>query len=295
MSSQSRQTLQTHTIENDYLYVELLNYGARIQKLHLKEKPETPLVVGLKNASDYPKDLWSLGACLGPYAGRLEKDGAIELHGGQAAFSKRYWSLHHINKGVTPSVAFSLAYRDSENNLTEVIISYELHKNSLILKYEASPQTASLLNLSNHSYFTLDQQNQIDHYQLEIQATKYFELDQQLLPTGRVQSPLPTQIDFSEKKTLGSSRLDCIYLTEDNSENTGLTKVATVLSPISQIQMEVRTDQEVLVCFTPNEFAGICFETQGYPNAPAHPGFKQPIFGPNKSYRQHTEFRFNIL
>lgn len=295
MSSQGRQTLQTHTIENDYLYMEVLNYGARIQKLYLKEKPETPLVVGLENTADYLKDNWSLGACLGPYAGRLEKNGEIELHGGQAAFSKQYWTLHNISKGVSPSIAFSLPYKDSENNVTEVVLRYELHKNSLILNYEASPQTASLLNLSNHTYFSLDQQNQIDYYQLDIQAAKYFELDQQLLPTGQILSPLPTQIDFSEKKTLGNTRLDCIYLTEHNSENPGLTKVATVFSPISQIQMEVRTDQEVLVCFTPNEFAGICFETQGYPNAPAHPGFKQPIFGPNKSYRQHTEFRFNIL
>lgn len=292
MSSHSAQKIHSYPIENDFLYMEVLNYGARIRKLYLKSKPNIPLVVGLENTSDYLKDIWSLGACLGPYAGRLEKNGKIELHGGEAAFSKQFWSVEQ-KSSKNNAITLKYLYRDIKNNLVSVYLRYQLEGSSLLLSYKAIPQVECLLNLSNHTYFTLDCQQQIDHYQLQIHSEQYLKLDQNLLPTGEICNGLPPDIDFSFKKSIGKQRLDHIYLTQNCTNSSELTKVASVSSQQSNIQMDVYTDQEVLVCFTPNTFAGICFETQGFPNAPAHPHFSQAYVGPNQEYQQQSRFSFS--
>ena len=38
--------------------------------------------------------------------------------------------------------------------------------------------------------------------------------------------------------------------------------------------------------------AGICFETQFYPDSVNHPNFPSPIFKPGEIYETTTEFRF---
>jgi len=56
--------------------------------------------------------------------------------------------------------------------------------------------------------------------------------------------------------------------------------------------MDVYTDQDILVCFKHQEFKGICFETQGYPDAPSHENFKTIVIDKDRPYQQETRYKF---
>jgi len=318
--------LDSYQLENDFLALEVLNYGGVIKCLELKlaGNKKQALVMGLPSPEAYLSDIWYLGACIGPYAGRIKGKEGVELHGGKHAFSKQYWTLIDQQAGDTPSLTLSLDFKiaapsqnknDSQSsNSIRVQLTYRLIKNRLKIEYSAQSTAPSLLNLSNHSYFILDSEKTIDHYTLQIKALEVIETDALLMPTGLLVPIEKTNIDFNNPRRIGKTRLDTPFVVAraatashaSNSPNASqvpiapnapsdgtLKQLAYLHSKITDISMSVATDQEVLVCFMPIDFAGICFETQGYPNAPQHPAFTQPIISPNKPYLQITTFDFS--
>ncbi|MCK0136293.1 aldose epimerase family protein [Arenibacter sp. S6351L] len=297
------------TIKNNFITLTVLDYGAIIQKLILKNKEgvDTNVVVGLEEPEKYLTDNKSLGACIGRYAGRISNSGfqinnvhypifskdGVHLHGGQKGFGKRYWTIEQVHDGENPFVKLSYLSQDMEEgypgNLKSTV-TYKLVGPSLFIIHEATTDKATPVNLTNHSYFNLDGAETIDHWNLRLACTEYLETDAKLLPTGKLVSVKNSKYNFLELKKIGQVRLDTPFVMDSSLKN------STVLtSDKSGLSMEVVTNQPGVVVYTPPAFAAICFETQNFPDAPNQPHFPNSILQPRETYHNETEFRFSFV
>lgn len=297
------------TIKNNFITLTVLDYGAIIQKMILKDKNgmDTNVVIGLEEPDQYLTDNKSLGACIGRYAGRISNSSfqingtnypiysknGVHLHGGKQGFGKRYWTIDQVHDGENPFVKLSYLSKNMEEgypgNLKSTVI-YKLVGSSLFIIHKATTDKATPVNLTNHSYFNLDGEDKIDHYNLRLSCPEYLETDAKLLPTGKIVSVKNSKYDFLKMKKIGEIRLDTPFVLDSTlNENTKLA------SDKSGISMEVITNQAGVVVYTPPAFAAICFETQNFPDAPNQPHFPNSILQPGETYHNETEFKFGFV
>ena len=301
------QPVEQVSIKNDFLSLKVLNYGARIQELLFRDKKGNwqNMVVGLKDPEEYLKDSVSLGACVGRFAGRISSGGftldgvfyplyseeGIHLHGGKEGFAYKYWEILEVSEGHDPYIRLSYSSPHLEEGYPgniQVILTYQLEKNSLKITHEATTNQDTVLNLTNHSYFKLDEDNSVSHYELKLGCKKVLATHPDLLPTGQLLDVAQTDWDFQEARAIGQTRFDTPFALHSNF-------VASISSPMSGIRMQVSTNQPAVVVFTPPWFAGICFETQNYPDAPNIPAFPSCVLKAGESYLNRSVFSFDLV
>lgn len=297
------------TISTPFITLIVLDYGAIIQKLLVKDKNGKSIntVVGFNKPDNYLKDDKSLGACVGRYAGRIsngefeldnekyhlyQKDG-VHLHGGKEGFSKKYWTIKEVHQGRQPFVKLGYKSKHLEEGYpgnVKVTLTYKLINNQLHIIHEASTHLTTVINLTNHSYFRLDDSTQVNDYRLELNCSKMLELYANKLPTGELISVHNTSFDFTKEKQIEEVRFDNAYII--NPE----TKVAArVSSEKSGISMEVSSNQPALIVYTPLDFPAICFETQNYPDAPNQKNFPNCKLRPGEVYKNESKYVFDLL
>ena len=297
------------TISNPFITLIVLDYGAIIQKLLVKDNEGryTNVVVGHDFPNEYLNDTFSLGACIGRYAGRISnggftldrKDyslytvGGIHLHGGKKGFAKKYWTIEEVNRGDEPFVRLSYFSKHLEEGYPgnlKVSVTYKISNNELQIIHEATTDLSTVVNLTNHSYFKLDDQNIIDHYYLKLNCPKVVETNKNLLPTGKIIPVKGTKYDFLSEQQIGLTRLDTPFATDTHTSF-----AAMVASKKSGISMEVSTNQLGMVIYTPRGFPAICFETQNFPDAPNQPNFPNSILRPGETYNNKSIFKFDLV
>jgi len=301
------------TIKNDFIELSAIDYGAIIQKIIVKDKngKDTNVVVGLDSPDDYlTKDNGRfLGACIGRYAGRISNDGfslnnkhyplksndGVHLHGGETSFGKLYWTVEEVNHGKNPFVKFSYLSKDLEGGYpgnVKTAVTYKLIGNSLEITHEATTDKTTILNLTNHSYFVLDDAINVSNYNLQLNCNQVLDTLDNLIPTGNLNNVVTTKYDFLTSKQMGEVRLDtCFVINTDAKEKTA----AKVYSKKSGISLEVNTNQPAMVIYTPADFAAICFETQNYPDAPNNSNFPSSVLKPKETYHNTSTFTFDIV
>jgi len=290
--------LKQVTIKNDFIEFSALNYGAIIQKIVVKNKngEDTNVVVGFENPEDYTnKDAGRfLGACVGRYAGRISNDGisingkeyplksidGVHLHGGDETFGKKYWDIEEVNHSDTPFVKLSYTSKDLEGGYpgnVKVSVIYKLIGKSVEVSHEATTDKTTVLNLTNHSYFVLDNAENVNDYNLTLKCNQILDTLDNLVPTGKLTNVANSKYDFLNTKQIKETRLDTAFVIDPAvKENTA----ASLFSKKSGISLEVKTNQPAMVIYTPVDFAAICFETQNYPDAPNKPNFPSSILNP---------------
>ena len=297
------------TISTPFITLIILDYGAIIQKLLVKDKngKTTNVVVGYDFASKYLKDTACLGASVGRYAGRisngsfeldrqtynLHENRGIHLHGGKEGFHKKYWKFEAVNQGQEPFVTLSYLSRHLEEGYPgnlKTSVTYRLKDNELHISFKASTDRTTVLNLTNHSYFKLDEEDSIDSYQLKLNCPDYLETFDNLLPTGKLLAVKETKYDFLNEKPIGKKRLDTTFV-QDLKAKIG----AKLFSKKSGIGMEVRTNQAAVHVYTPLKFPAICFETQNFPDAPNHKHFPSSVLRPGEVYKNESLFKFDLI
>jgi len=297
------------TISTPFLTLIVLDFGAIIQKLLVKDKNGNSInaVVGFNAPNKYLEDHKFLGACIGRYAGRIsngefeldrevyhlyQKDG-VHLHGGKEGFGKKYWTIEEVHQGRQPFVKLSYHSRHLEEGYPgnlKVFVTYKLINNQLHITHEASTDRTTVVNLTNHSYFRLDNVSVIDDYILQLNCSQMLETYADLLPTGKLNSVKKTPFDFLNEKKIGSTRLDTPFVIDKGSKIAG-----KVSSEKTGISMEVGTNQPALICYTPPEFPAICFETQNFPDAPNKKSFPNCKLRPGEIYKNESQFTFDLL
>lgn len=153
---------------------------------------------------------------------------------------------------------------------------------------------------------------------LSINADKFVEVDNELIPTGNLINVENTPMDFRNPKTIGkeiNSDFEQLHFTGGydhcyviNKTIEGIEKIATLSDPTSQRTMEVYTDS-IGVQFYAGNFiennkvvgkenclyknrSGICLETGFLPDSINQENFISPILKANEIYDTTTIYKF---
>lgn len=163
--------IKVYKLENEFLKVELLNLGATIKKLEVKDKNGNfrNVVLGFDDIEKYRENPAYFGAVIGRTAGRIKNaelkigdktynldsnNNRNTLHGGKNSISHRFWTVEKIENGLVFSIDSPHLDNGYPANL-KIKVSYILNKNELELRYFAKADSLTYLNLTNHSYFNL--------------------------------------------------------------------------------------------------------------------------------------------
>lgn len=193
-------------------------------------------------------------------------------------------------------------------------------ENIFIINYLAETDESTIINLSQHSYFNLSgNQNNILEHGLIIHANHYLPVDETMIPTGEIRSVTGTPFDFRSVKFIGrdiKSGDDQLRIAHGYDHNWLLTKeaegdlchAATLYDPASGRVMEVHTSEPGVQIYTANflddhvvgknnapyhAHAGLCLETQHYPDSPNHHEFPSVKLNPGVKYQSTTLLAFS--
>ena len=275
--------MKTIEIQNGKTSAVLLSTGACIKELRYDG-----VLVGIN------------GITIGRYANRIggsrfslngrtyevpANEGRNCLHGGPGGFAKRDWYA----EDVTPSsVVFSLISEDGDQGFPgkmKVCISITItDDDALELKYSATTDSPTVINLTNHLYFNMGEEKSKDHI-LQINADHITETDQELIPTGKLMDVEGTRFDFREPIPFEPGYDDNFALCGE-----GMRTAAVLIGKNSGIAMTVTTDQPGLQLY--NTDTHICLEAQHFADSPNRPEFPNTVLLPGEKYEQHTVYSF---
>lgn len=256
----------------------------------------------------------------------LEKnDGNNNLHSGFDAFQRRMWKCEKIEEGENPSITFFIHSQDGDQGFPgnlDLRVTYTLtNDNEVKINYNAVSDNDTIVNITNHSYFNLNGQDSgsATAQEVWIDADAFTETDEESIPTGDIVKVENTPMDFRKMKTIeqdinedykqliNAGGYDHNYILNNNGK---LELVAKMQSKESGITMEVYTDLPGLQLYTGNfldpnidigknglkyvKRAGICFETQHFPDAINHENFPSPILKKGEFYNKTTIYKFKV-
>lgn len=284
--------IQSHKLINKYgNTVEIINYGARIGSI-LLNTIDGPINICLSydDLQDYITDPFFLGASIGRYANRLKDEkGNILLHGGKTGFHSKYWDI--LSKSQSHITLRYISKDGEEGFLGTLSISVTFlwsDENSLTIKYSATTNAKTVINLTSHPYFNLDGNGDIDQHKIQIFADQYTVTDNDLVPTGKISNVEDGNLDYRNKKTINQNEVDHNFILSDQNE---LKHAASVSSSNDQIGLDVYTNQPGLQFYTGhalkapfNSRSAFCLEAQNFPDAPNHRNFPSAELKPGEIY-----------
>ncbi|MBP1613645.1 MAG: galactose-1-epimerase [Bacteroidetes bacterium] len=318
----------------------ITNFGGRIVSVMVPDKNGAmkDVVLGFDSIADYINVPSDFGASIGRYANRI-KDGKIVidgktiqlpqnnfghcLHGGPKGWQYQVYEAKPVN-GTTLELVRKSPDGDENfpGNVTAKVTYTLTDDNAIDIKYEATTDKKTVINMTNHSYFNLsgDAQQPITDNLLYVNADKFTPVDSTFMTTGEIVPVAETPMDFTTPKTIGKDidKYDYKQLKNGNGYdhnwvlNTAgdIKQVAAKLtSPTSGITLEVYTDEPGIQVYTGNFLNGtvkgkkgivykqrvaVCLESQHYPDSPNKPEWPSVILEPGQTYHSHCIFKFNV-
>lgn len=313
----------------------IMNYGAAITKLLCPDNKESigDILLGFSTLDGYlQKNNPYMNCIVGRYANRIANakftiDGIdfkinsstdyYSLHGGIKGFDKKIWKVVHQS---VDTIIMHYISEDGEEGFPGTLaveVKYMLSDyNELHMEYIATIDKACTVNLTNHCYFNLSagKAANILHHDLRVIGQSITELDAHSLPTGAITPVINTIFDLNERKNLGRQfelidGYDHNWVLGDKTERPKF--VATLYHDLSGRLLEVYTTEPGIQVYTSNgfdgtlkhtkgntvynKFAGICLETQMFPDSPNHTHFPNTILMPDEEYRHHTIYKMKVF
>jgi aldose 1-epimerase len=334
------QAVDLYTLTNaNGIVARVMTYGGLLTELHVPDRAGqmADVVLGFKTLDAYEGAHPYFGATIGRVANRIAKgtfklngleytlaanNGPNHLHGGVRGFDKRVWKAQIVPATGGVAVKFTYTSADMEEgypgSLTATVVYNLTDRNELRLDYTATTDKATLVNLTNHSYFNLagDGKGDVLGHELTIMADRYTPVDDTLIPTGEVASVRGTVMDFNRSTPIGAriaqvpgpapGGYDHNYVLTHGGGVLAMS--ATVREPGSGRMMDVLTSEPGVQLYTGNfldgtltgkagvaykQHFGFCLETQHFPDAVNHPNFPSVVLKPGKTFKSTTVYRFS--
>jgi len=316
--------------------VDITNYGAKIVRLYAPDKNGRfdDVVLGFDTFEEMIEKEIYFGAVCGRFANRIKdgkfsidgveytlpiNNGTNSLHGGVHGFNEKVWTVKSASETELVLELFSPDGEEGYPGNLTVTVTYSLtDDNEVKIHYEATTDKATVIGLTNHSYFNLKGAGNgtIKNHVLQINADFYTVLDESFALTGEIRPVAGTPFDFRQPTVVGERIDDEVYVPGwgiDNNwclrkEQAGDCVLAgMVYEPVSGRKMEVLTTQPGMQVYTGNwidKVAGkdgkiydrqdaICLETQGFPNSPNIPFFPSPVLRPGQKYDEWCVYKFS--
>ncbi len=252
-------------------------------------------------------------------------NGDNHLHGGVRGFDKQLWSAAEQRAPDGDGVRFTRTSADGEEGYPGAVrvgVTYRLTDgNDLRVDYTAEAERTTIINLSQHTYFNLSAGRSADilDHVVTLNADAFTPIDAGFIPTGAVLPVRGTPFDFTTGTRVGQ-RIDRpdeqLRRAGGYDHNwvlhrtgSGLAPAAHVLDPVSGRTVDVATTEPGVQFYSGNMLdgtisgkggrtyprrAGLCLETQHYPDSPNHPEFPSAVLRPGVLFRSTTVFRFGI-
>ena len=332
-------TVYLYSLKNaNGMSAQVMNYGATLTSVKVADNTGriSEVTLGfdsLQGYIDHPR----LGSIVGRYGNRIGggkftlngqtyelavNNGPNHLHGGKEGFDKKIWKAEPFVGKEGEAVKFTYVSPDGEENYPgelTVSVTYTLRPdNSLKIDYRAVTTKPTVLNLTNHAYFNLEDggsSDVLDHV-IKINATHYTPIDENKIPTGELAPVEGTPLDFRRPQAIGARLHDAhpqllIAGGYDHNfavEGGGMKLVATVFEPQSGRVLNVVSDQPGVQFYTANfmngfkgrngalyqPFHGFCLETQHYPDSPNHDHFPSTVLNPGETFQSTTLYKFTV-
>ena len=325
----------------------LTNFGARIVSIMVPDRRGTlrDVVLGYDNIAqyaDYQHFGSDFGAAIGRYAnrinqGRIVVDGKTVqlprnnyghcLHGGFTGWQYQVYAGKQLNDSTVEMSLVSLNGDNAFPGTVRATVRYTLTAdNAIDIRYEATTDKKTVINMTNHSYFNLNgtPSQHCENQLLYINADRYTPADTTYMPTGQMLKVAGTPMDFRKptplSKDINNQRFAmtrnahgfdhnwCLN-TWHNGQPDESTVAASLYSPKTGIMLQVFTNEPGIQVYTGNfldaSFAGkhgyrypkhsaVCMETQHYPDSPNHPEWPSTWLETGKKYSSHCIYKFSV-
>lgn len=246
------------------------------------------------------------------------------LHGGPKGW--QYQMYQKVNQPNDTTIEMTRFSPDGDQNfpgnVTAKVTFVLTHDNAIKIDFDATTDKKTVINMCNHSYFNLsgDPSTAITDHLLYINADGFTPVDSTFMTTGEILPVKATPMDFTTPKLVGADINKYEYQQLKNGNgydhnwvlNTkgDVTKLAAkVTSPKSGITLEVYTNEPGVQVYTGNfldgtvkgkkgivykQRAGICLETQHYPDSPNKPQWPSVLLFPGDTYRSTCIYKFGV-
>jgi aldose 1-epimerase len=330
-----------YTLTSASAQVKIITYGGIVQRVDVPDRHghRANVVLGFAKLDDYvtknnPGPYF--GALIGRYANRIARgtftlDGVTyhlpinndpnTLHGGPQGFDTKVWSATPGRTADGVSLRLDYTSVNGEMNYPGTLkatATYTLTGGSLRIDYRATTDRATIVNLTNHSYFNLAGEGSGDIYdhRLQLNASRYTPVDSTLIPTGQLAPVAGTPMDFTRPTAIGARIRDnfqqLVYgLGYDHNwvlNGSGFRLAAKVTEPTTGRTLSISTDQPGIQFYSGNfldgtlygtsgrqyrQGDGFALETQHFPDSPNHPNFPSTVLRPGQTYRTATVYTFS--
>lgn len=320
-----------YTIKNHKITAKITDFGATLVQLWVPDKNGdlADVVLGYEKAIDYVDNDCYFGSTVGRNANRI-KDGRFmigdkviqlethdngnSLHSMPNGFNHRVWELESQSED---RITFFLHSPNGDQGFpgnADIHVTYALEDMALVVTFHAISDADTVFNFTNHSAFNLagHQNTHLAMKQiLTLPGEIFTPADEKSIPTGEERPVAGTPMDFRSGKPIGQD-IDIDYeplrfqfgYDHNFAVKDGI--AAILYDPVSGRKMTIATDCPGVHFYSGNYMdnflgkggaiylkrAGLCLETQFYPDAVHHSNWAQPITKANAPYFSQTKFIF---
>lgn len=333
--------VKLYTLKNTQgMEVCVTNFGGRLVSVMVPDKngKMTDVVLGFDSIADYQHIPSDFGAAIGRYANRINQGKIVLdgneiqlpqnnfghcLHGGPTGWQYQVYEASQTNDST---IVLTMKSPDGDNNFPGNVtanVTYTLTAdNGIDIRYDATTDKKTVINMTNHSYFNLngDPSKPATDHVLYIASDSITPVDSTFMTTGEMMAVKDTPFDFNTPKAIAPDVTD--FSNEQVKFGNGfdhnwvlktqgdMSQVAAKLtSPTTGITLEVYTDEPGIQIYTGNfldgtvkgkkgvvypQRASVCLETQHYPDSPNKPQWPSVVLEPGQTYQSHCVFKFGV-
>ncbi|MDE6541610.1 MAG: galactose mutarotase [Muribaculaceae bacterium] len=243
------------------------------------------------------------------------------LHGGPDGWQ---YKVYEAERTSDSTLVLTMRSPDGDNGFPGAVtatVTYTLTDgNALVMDYEAVTDAPTVINMTNHAYFCLsgDPEATVADDVLQLYASAYTPVDSTFMTTGEILPVAGTPMDFTTPKAVGADLKNFGFEQIRNGNGFDHNWVldadgdiarpaARLTSAASGITLTVYTTEPGIQFYSGNfldgtirgkggktyvQHAGLCLETQHYPDSPNKPHWPSTMLRPGEKYRSRTVFQF---
>lgn len=326
----------------------ITNFGGRIVSLMTRDRNGAfvDVVLGYDNIKQYADTVNSpsdFGATIGRYANRINKGQLIIdakkiqlptnnfghcLHGGPSGWQYQVYDAEQIDP---QTLKLTIVSPDGDNGFPGTVTATATYKltddDALDCTFEATTDKETVINMCNHSYFTLtgDPSQPGTNMILHVNADKMTPIDTTYMTTGEIRDVYGSSLDFNKPRALyeligdttehqikyaGGFDHNYVLNTYKDGKGNDQKVAASLYAENTGIFLQVYTNEPGIQVYTGNfqgtgisckhgikypKHVSVCLETQKFPDSPnkVAKGWPSPYLKPGEKYMSHCVYKFS--